>query len=311
MTESTMEEKIRNEVSQLPVSFGIAVKFLENGKDFYLNEEKTYQLASVFKVPILFSAMKQVEAGKFSLDQRFELEKEHKTKPSGILTYLNDGLNPTFEDLLTLMIIISDNTATDMVLEFIGGPEFVNDTMRELGFDEDDINITMSVHDLFEDIMGSSEPLLKIDERIKELEENGVNLEGEVYQEGSTANVAKPKAINKLYELIYRGETLGEESHEKMLDILLLQTINERIPKFLPPEIPMAHKTGTIAGVRNDSGIIYISDNCHACVTVLTRSEKEISLETFKEKGSEEEANIDKAMGKIGKIVYEEGKKIT
>ncbi len=311
MNHSSMEEKIRDEVSRLPVSFGIAITFIEEGREFYLNENRTYQLASVFKVPALFSAMKEVEAGKFSLDQRMEMENDHKTKSSGILTYLTDGLRPTFEDLLTLMIIISDNTATDMVLGELGGPEFVNETMREIGFEREEMNITMSVHDIFEDIYGSSKPILKGSERIAELEENGVNLEGEVYGENSTANVATPKAINKLYEMIYKGETLSQDSHDKMLDILLLQTINGRIPKFLPPEIPVAHKTGTLRGMRNDSGIIYISDDCHACVTILTESEKELTFETFKQKGSEEDDKIDEAMGKIGKIVYEEGKELT
>ncbi|MFW6013106.1 MAG: serine hydrolase [Candidatus Bipolaricaulota bacterium] len=308
MTDTSMEAKIKEQTSSLAVDFGIAVRFLETEEQFFLNEKQTYQLASVFKVPVLFAAMKEVEDGSFSLDQRIELRSQHKTKPSGILPYLKEGLTPTFEDLLTLMIIISDNTATDMVLELLGGPETVNEIMREIGFSEAEINITMSVHDLFEDIFGSSKPLLTAPERINELDNNGVNLEGEVYGENSTANVATPRAINELYGRIYTNQHLSQDSCELMLDILLLQTINERIPRFLPPEIPVAHKTGTLSGIRNDSGIIYISDDCHACVTTFTRSERELNVDNFKRRENEEGERIDKALGRIGEIVYEEGR---
>jgi len=163
-----------------------------------------------------------------------------------------------------LMIIISDNTATDLVLDLVGGPQAVNTSLRELGFSEDEINITMSVHDLLEDVFGTSECLLRRSEKVSRIK-RGVNFEGAVYREGSTVNVATPRAMNRLNSMLFHGQVASREACDTALDILLHQTLNDRLPSQLPPDDPdaeVAHKTGTFFGVRNDSGIIYIATMC-------------------------------------------------
>ena len=305
----SLKAKIQQVVQDIPVTFGVAIKYLESGEEVLLNADRTYQLASVFKIPVLVTAMQQLDADRFSLDDRIELKDTHKASPSGILAFLREGLQPTIEDLLMLMIIISDNTATDMVLDLIGGPPAVNASLRELGFSEEEINITMSVHDLFEDVFYTSECILTEPEMAARLKETGVNFEGEVYREGSTANVATPLAVNRLNEMIFHGQVASREACDKALDIMLHQTLNTRLPSRLPLEIPVAHKTGTVIGVRNDSGIIYVSDDVHVAITVLTRKEDKPSMEEILARSSEEEASIDKAIGQIAKFAYEYGEK--
>lgn len=304
----SLQAKIREAITEVPVTFGVAIKYLESGEEAMLNADRTYQLASVFKVPVLVTGIQQLDAGKFNLDDRIELKEVHKTMPSGILAFLREGLCPTIEDLLRLMIIISDNTATDMVLDLVGGPTVVSKSMRKLGFSEGEINVTMSVHDLFEDVFGTSECLLKPPDRVAKLKENGVNFEGEVYREGSTANVATPRAMSRLNEMIFRGDVASREACDKALDIMLHQTLNDRLPRELPPGTPVAHKTGTIAGVRNDSGIICITDDCHAVITVLSRKERQIDMEEILKNETEETIKIDRGIGEIARLVFEYGR---
>jgi beta-lactamase class A len=310
-----LKPQIEEIVKDLPVKFGVAIKNLESGEEVFLNNDRPYQLASVFKIPVLVTAMQQIDARRFTLDDRITLKYSDKTSPSGILTYLRDGLQPTVEDLLMLMIIISDNTATDMVIDLVGGLQVVNATMRKLGFTEAELNITKSVHGLFNDVFGFSEPVLKRRESILKMKEKGVNFDGEVFRPGSTANVATPQALNRLNEMIFRGQAASPKSCAKALDILFHQTLNARLPGMLPPDDPdvdVAHKTGTFFGVRNDSGIFYVGERVHVAVTVFTQREGPLNLEMMMEaETSGVEGKIDTAIAQIGKLVYEYGKSIS
>lgn len=307
---AALRQEIEQVIQDLPVTFGVAIKYLESGEELTLNDQRTYQLASVFKVPVLVTAMQQIDAGRFSLDDRVTLKDEHKTSPSGIICYLRPGLNLTVEDLLMLMIIISDNTATDMVLDLVGGPAAVNEAMRKLGFAKSEMNITLSVHDLFEDVFGSSECVLLPSQMVAQFRERGINFDHEVFQEGSTINVAKPSAMNRLHEMIYHGQVASRWACDKALEIMLHQTLNARLPGLLPPGTDVAHKTGTLMGVRNDSGIIYVAGDCHVIVTVLTEQHGKRTVEEMEDpQTAETEAAVDKAIARIGKLAYDYAKK--
>ncbi len=308
---ASLKTQILDTVKGLPTTFGVAVKVLETGEEVLLNNDQTYQLASVFKIPVLVTAMRCVDAGRFKLSDRVTLRDADKTSPSGILCFLREGLQPTIEDLLMLMIIISDNTATDMVLDRVGGPEAVNAVMRQLGFGEDEINITMSVHDLFEDAFGTSETVLKRGDSIRQSFKYQINLDGEVYRRGSRANVATPLALNRLNEMIFRGQAASRASCDKALDVMLHQTLNARLPALLPPtdaDAEMAHKTGTVTGTRNDSGILYLGNGYHIAVTAFTQKAKLPPVEEILTVDTApEDAKIDAAIAQIGKLVYDYG----
>jgi beta-lactamase class A len=310
-TIDTLKTQIQETVKDIPTTFGVAVRVLESGEEVLLNNHRAYQLASVFKIPVLVTAMQQVDAGRFKLDDRIPLKESDKTSPSGILCYLRSGLQPTVADLLMLMIIISDNTATDMVLDLVGGPEAVNASMRALGLGEEEINITKSVHGLFEDVFGTSAVALKRGDSIRMIREHGIHLEAEVYRPGSRVNVATPRVLNRLNEMIFCGQAASRESCAEALEILLHQTLNARLPGLLPPddaEAEVAHKTGTFIGVRNDSGIFYLGNGKHIAVTVFTQKEQLPSPEEMmKVDTAAEDGQIDAAIAKIGKLVYDYG----
>ena len=121
MTETP--QKLGEMLSPLLQSFsgevGIAFHRFEDGFRYALNADKTMPAASLIKLPILVEALAQVEAGRVGLEDRFSLG-ENTVGGSGVLQWLRLGLNLSFEDLLTLMIIVSDNTATNMVIDLLG-----------------------------------------------------------------------------------------------------------------------------------------------------------------------------------------------
>ncbi len=104
---------------------GIFVHNLQTGEETALNADALYPMASTFKVPILVTAFQQIAAGRLRLDDRRNLLDAAKAPGSGLLPHFEAGLTPSLQDLLTLMIIISDNTATDMVMALVGGPAVI------------------------------------------------------------------------------------------------------------------------------------------------------------------------------------------
>src|SRR5258706_6674687 len=95
-------------------------KQLKTGATVAINAETPVKTASVIKLPIMIEAFSEAKAGKLNLGDRLKLTKDNQVPGSGILTALSPGLAPTVEDAITLMIQLSDNTATNMVIDKIG-----------------------------------------------------------------------------------------------------------------------------------------------------------------------------------------------
>src|SRR5690348_12920844 len=99
---------------------GVYARDLASGVEVALNADTIFPTASVMKIPILYELYRQVEAGQVDLAKRITLEAHHLVPGSGILQDLDLGIAPTLKDLATLMIIVSDNAATDLVIEQVG-----------------------------------------------------------------------------------------------------------------------------------------------------------------------------------------------
>ena len=129
----TLKDDIQAAIKAADMEAGVSVWHIESGEQVDVNGDESYPMASVFKIPVLATAGKQLKAGKLKLDDRISLKDADKSAGSGILQFFEAGVSPTFRDLLTLMIIISDNTATDMNVATLGGPLVIENTMHELG----------------------------------------------------------------------------------------------------------------------------------------------------------------------------------
>ena len=180
--------------------------------------------ASVIKVPIMVTAFRDMAAGLLDPGAEVEIRPEMKKPSCGALTYMHDGLKVTVMDLITLMIILSDNTATNLMIDRLT-PDHVNETMAAL-----DIPGICLRRRLFE----------------PELSAKGIQ------------NTITARGVGTLLERMAEGRLLGQKDDERMLKILMDQRLNGKFPFYLHSEgVKCAHKTGEDDGITHDAGVIY------------------------------------------------------
>jgi len=298
---ATLRESIEADVEEADAEFGVWIRHVETGAEISINPDALYPMASVFKIPVLLETLAQVDEGKTALDKRIELRQEAKVLPSGILVELDPGLQPTLRDLLTLMITISDNTATDMVLAEIGLPN-VERRMRNWGFDA--ISVKMGVQDIFDHTFPRVDVALTPAERARAIGDTERSWDSVTARRTLENNVASPRQMGLLLERLQGDQLLSASSTAVALDILLRQQLTQRLPRFLPPQVPFAHKTGTLLQSRNDAGIITLPDGTHLVVVTFAFLRRDL-LEADPEEAARYADRVDSAMGSIARDAYE------
>lgn len=268
----SLQAKLQKVLAGVSGTYGIAVKHLGTGETAYINEKVLFQTASACKVAILATLFSEAEKGHLSLDSRLRLSADDLVPGSGVLQKFDSGVELSVKDLATMMIIVSDNLATDKILEMIGKDQ-VNQLTNELGLSS--MHLEHSIWELLSHYV-DLDPKSKNVESYAELEEL---VEGIADHSGSLIfdmsrknNVSTPYDINVLLEKLANKTLVSCEASEKMIDILKSQQFGHRLPHFLPDEAEVAHKTGTIGSVVNDAGIVYMPNNQGSYViTVLSR----------------------------------------
>ena len=295
-------------VERGPATLGVAVRHIERDERLGFDADAPYPAASVFKVPVLVEAFRQIGQGAFALTDRWELTEEDKSTGSGVLTRLLPGLRPAVRDLLTLMIIISDNTATDMLVRRLG-PERITGTMRELGYRN--TVVAQGCRDLLRGILGEAPPALPPYAMALHMRANPASAESPAYGGGEDNNITTANEMADLFARIHTGEgmdAVGVDAPARatMREILLLQQLNERLPRFLPPGVPVAHKTGSLSGpwaVRNDAGLIGLGDHGTVAIAVFTRTR--MPADAPPEESSRLLTSIDDEIGTLARAVYD------
>ena len=197
---------------------------LDGGCALMLNENMPMLAASVIKIPVMVEAFRQFESGKLSPEESHKLTDAEKMPSCGALNRMHAGLEVTMRDLVELMIILSDNTATNILIDRLG-IQHVNETMAGLGLKQ-----TVLRRKLF-DMEGKAKGL---------------------------ENTVGARDIGLLLEKMYRGELVSEAASAQMLEILKSQKLNGKMPFYLHERgIPIAHKTGEDDGITHDVGIVY------------------------------------------------------
>jgi beta-lactamase class A len=223
-----------------------------------VNAGVLYPTASTFKIPILYSLYRMVDRGEIDLDRRIEICDSHRVPGSGVLQHLRTGLQPTIYDLAMLMTIISDNQATDILHQTVG-VERLHADLDELGLSR--IRVPLTCRELLYSLVGMNpsnpqDTYEKFMERAKAKEYDPDGL-GWSDAEGSGNDLTPPDEMARLCEFIEQGVGLSETAREGVLDTMKRQTLNARIPAGVPEGVTIAHKTGSLRGVRNDAGIVY------------------------------------------------------
>lgn len=202
---------------------GVAAQGPTGGR-FAHNGARPFRAASTVKVPLLIELLRQIEDGVFAIDDQYTLERADKTPGSGVLQDLHDGLTLTYRDLIYLMISISDNTATNILIDRAGMDD-VNTTMRELG--------------MMDSILGRK-------------------MRGRPAGENEGENWATPNDYLLALRAIVGSSFVSDAGRAFMRTMLEKQQNSRRIARYLPerPGITWGSKTGSLVGVANDVGFI-------------------------------------------------------
>jgi len=267
-------DTINNVVTSLVKDFrgvvGVGFKDLETGKEFYFNGDKQFLTASVFKIFVIIELYNQAIRGIVNLDERYTLSETDKVLGSGILQEMQEGLQPTIRDLAKLMMILSDNTATDTIINIVG-KENINKTIQEvLGLKNSKVMLTTG--EILLDIAGAQDWKTAR----KNFEEMKINKNGRWATDFRYNDITTPKEMVKTLELLYKKEILTSEACEEIINIMKsCQTGGARIKRFLPENVKVAHKTGTMPGVVNDAGIIFTPKGDYILVVFINRLDYE------------------------------------
>ena len=277
---AALGSRIRRIAARLDGTMGVYMHHLGRDETVAINADRPFQMASVFKIPLLAELTAQVAAGARSLDDQVTLTDEMKAPGSGVLKELSAGTRFSVRDLAMLMIIVSDNTATDILLSLVGS-EAVNARLAAFGLTQ--TAVTMGCRDLLRDLVGLSgaadtpETRRLAADRLKRRE---LDWNCRVYHD-PRANMTTPREMGRLLEQVVRptldggtdpgsGSPLPAAACRMMLDFMRRQQVRDRLPLLLPPGVDMAHKTGSLTRVSNDAGVLYTpSGPC--IVSVFTR----------------------------------------
>lgn len=264
---------------------GVTAIHLETGRRVSLNGAERFPMASTFKVAIAVQLLTRIDKSEVKLDQMIEIKQSDLHPGSGTLSDLfnKGGLALSVRNLMELMLLISDNSATDVLLRTAGGPEAVTARMRALGIEG--INVDRSTARLISDWVGVTN-LPPEDQWTPELFDlKFAALKPEEQKAASKKfdadprDTSTPDAMAALLEKIYQREILKPASSELLLNIMYrCRTGEARLRGLLPNGTEIAHKTGTIGGSANDVGIITLPDNAgHVAIAAFVKSsEKDV-----------------------------------
>lgn len=193
-----------------------------DGEFFGYRDDEVFPSASTIKIGIMIELFRRIDAGEFDLDQRHQLRATDQAAGSGVLQHLDRGLNPTLRDLCYLMMSISDNLATNIIIGLLG-LDRVNATLGSLG-------LTVSVL--------------------------GRPMQGRPAMEGEQENLTTPAEIGRLVQSILDGSAASIESCAGMRSMLEKQQNNRRIGRYLPTDMVWGSKTGSYATLVHDVGYV-------------------------------------------------------
>jgi beta-lactamase class A len=278
---SNLTRLLESELSRFPAKTGLYVKHLGTAEEAAIRGDDRFNSASIIKIPVMVLAYRLADQNQLEMNDRVEIKRSDYRGGSGILRYNDAGLNPTLRDVITQMIITSDNTATDIMIAKVGGVAKVNEFLKESGFAT--TRLVQTTYELFrrtyevldpkyksltpEDVFALQSNLPAFTEPraalIKQVWEesarrrineqmNKLYIENEDYWLG----VVTPTEIGRMLEGIEKGTLASKASCDEMKRIMRAQQSGaRRIPHFLT--VPVAHKTGDLGVVANDVGMVY------------------------------------------------------
>jgi beta-lactamase class A len=221
---------------------GVAIEDLTTGQKFELRGDEVFPQASSLKVAILAELYHQAQQAKLKLTDMYTV------RPSDLVadSYIMNGLTPdvtqlTLRDLATMMVAVSDNSATNVLIDRVG-MENVNSLLDSLGL-----------------------PHTRLRRKMMDLRAAGEGRE----------NVSTPSEMMRLLEALYRGKVLNQELTADYFKVLSTPKKDSWIPRDLPEDLKIANKHGELEGVRTDSGIVFVENRPYIICVMTTYLRRE------------------------------------
>ncbi|HEX9614260.1 MAG TPA: serine hydrolase [Bacteroidota bacterium] len=265
-----VKEQILERLSHGDGTYAVAFHDIDSGREILINEREMFHAASTMKTPVMIELFRKARQGKLNLDDSIVVKNEFLSLVDGSpysmdlgedsddSVYSLVGTNVTLRFLIYQMITVSSNLATNILIQ-MADPKAVTQTMRSLGADS--IQVLRGVED-------------------QKAFEAGLN------------NSTTAHDLLMIFKALAEGPSVNEADREAMIGILSEQKFRDVIPAGLPSGTRVAHKTGSITGVRHDSGIVFLPDGRRYVVVFLSKNLR-----------NEQEGK--KALADVSRIIYE------
>jgi beta-lactamase class A len=219
-----LETSIHDIDDHLDGVMGVAIEDLNTGDHFFLHEDEVFAQASSIKITVLANLYLQSQQGKLKLTDLYTVQSSDLVPDSDIMNGLTPGVTRiTFRDLATMMVAVSDNSATNVLIDRVGMTN-VNAMLDSLGLTHTRLRRKM--------------------------------MDLQAAQDGRE-NISTPREMMTLLDAIFHGKVLDKDSTADFFKVLSTNK-DSWIPRELPAELKIANKPGSLEAVRNDSGIVFV-----------------------------------------------------
>ncbi|MGI6129114.1 MAG: serine hydrolase [bacterium] len=231
------ERRILQILSECDGRVGLYAEDIDSGECFSVNPKRVFPSASTIKIPILAALLKAEAEGKVNLEAEITIKSENRVAGCGVLSELNPELRLTVLDVATLMIIQSDNAATNELIDLVG-MEHVNLFLRDLGLK----------HTVLQRKMMDS-----------------------AAAKAGQDNFTSAEDMGLLLRMLVNGQIVSKDASAKILDIMKKQQFRNKLPALLPEHVTIAHKTGDLDLLEHDVGVFFLPERTYILVMMTNK----------------------------------------
>lgn len=289
-----LEAEIRRRTAGFDGTIGVSARLLDGGAPLAINAGENFPMASAFKVAVAGAVLHGVDGGRWKLDQMIDVTGEKILGSPVIGNLPHDGVRLSVANLLEIMLTRSDNTAADAMTALAGGPSAVTAWLRSVGISGQQVSFDTAGS--FRAFFGL--PPGPVNEALKHMTAEQKELDAGIRRnpqfEDGPLDASTPHAMTQLLAGIGAGKLLGAQSSAWLMEAMArCQTGERRLKARLPPQTPVAHKTGTMAGSANDVGVITLPGG------------KRFALSVFLKKSTAPDAEKEAIIADVGRLVYD------